>query len=92
MWCFPTYLAKNPALKKWLTHKWEEYIYSTVKSVSDKNILWDAVEAYLRGRIISYTAAYKKGLMQDFTNASEKLRRAQQQLNSPTVMNREKWH
>lgn len=90
-WKFPSQLKDNTDFNNYL-NKWTEY--ETTNSIhADTPVLyWEAAKAYLRGRIISYTGAFKKKTKNPHTQASQELRLAQLEYQSnPGTPTWQKW-
>lgn len=59
-WRFNNSLTKDNNFTSYMTKEIEEYFKINKNGEVNPNILWDAFNAYARGRIIPYTSAKKK--------------------------------
>lgn len=59
-WRFPAYLQGNLEFKTFLKRAWMDYIGNNALHTSQPTLYWEAGKTYIRGQIISYSAAYKK--------------------------------
>uniref|UniRef100_A0A3P9HHD5 exodeoxyribonuclease III n=1 Tax=Oryzias latipes TaxID=8090 RepID=A0A3P9HHD5_ORYLA len=59
-WHLNSLLLSNPAFISYLEAEWKLYISKNDTSDTSASILWEAGKAFMRGSIISYTAARKK--------------------------------
>lgn len=60
---FPTYIKNNTLFNKFLQEYWEEFNMTNNPKDYFPVLFWEtSKKAYMRGRIIAYTSAYKRNL------------------------------
>lgn len=85
IWRFPQYLSDNEDFKAELRRAWEDFVEFNGESMRDHQLLWETANAYLRERIITYVAAYKRSIKKKYRECSEKLKNTQKELHrTPT--------
>lgn len=62
-WRFNSLLLKHQDFCDFMKKLIQVFLDTNSHSVDDKFILWEAMKAYLRGQIISYTSKIKKEYM-----------------------------
>lgn len=77
IWRFPAFLRANQAFITYLKEAWDAYSTNNSNHTRTLTLFWEAEKAYLRGKIISYSAAHKKFIHKNFQKTSETLRQAQ---------------
>lgn len=80
-WRFPTYLNQNDSFKQMLTEAWLDYAHNNRHHENNPNLFWEAGKSFLRGKIISFTSAYRKTTQKQYLEASNRIWTAQACLN-----------
>lgn len=84
MWKFPT-LKNNTLFHTYLKESWEEFITNNNLYKYSPTLLWESSKAYMRGRIIAYTTAYKRKIKYASQEAVKPLQIKQQECkNNPS--------
>lgn len=63
-WRLQSSLLSNPKFLEFLGKEWVFFMDSNKKPDTDPSLLWETAKAYIRGSIISYSAAQKKSLLE----------------------------
>lgn len=77
IWRYPAYLKNNQTFIKYMKEAWEDYTTNNADHIHNSTLFWEAGKAYLRGKIISYSTAYKKAIHTNFLKSSDTMRQAQ---------------
>lgn len=63
-WWLQSSLLSNPKLLEFLEKEWMIFTENNEQPDTDPSLFWETAKAYIRGSIISYSAARKKSLME----------------------------
>lgn len=80
IWRFPSYLHNNSDFRQYMENVWSEYTLNNAEHSDNPNLFWEAGKAFLRGRIISYAASFKRNALKNYKQASSRLHLAQRSL------------
>lgn len=92
LWHFPSYLHNNTDFHTCMDTAWKEFSSVNSSHIDNPNLFWEAIKAYLRGKVISYAASFKKHVLASYREASSRLQLAQCSLSTPnSPANRTEW-
>lgn len=91
-WKFPSYLSGKYRLQQLLKNIMNR-IWNYKWSTQNHPILyWKTAKAFMKGKIMSYVAAYKKKIIQTYNQTSQQLRKAQLDYQTNSNINtRKEW-
>lgn len=64
-WRFQPSLLNDPKFVEFLEKEWVSFIDTNKLPDTDPSLLWETAKAYIRGSIIYYPAAQKRGFWKD---------------------------
>jgi len=77
-WRFKNYMLKDPEFISYMTTKIEIFLDANSNSSSHANI-WEALKAYMRGQILSYSAHKVKQIRERLTKLERDIRKQEQE-------------
>lgn len=75
-WTFPQFLVGNRDFATYLKYNWKEFEKTNIQHKNDLALYWGTAKACIRGKIMSYVAAYKKSIIKSYNQTSQQLRDA----------------
>lgn len=74
---YPSSLANNAEFNQFIKKEWEEYSQYNDAHKLNPTLFWEAGKAFMRGRIISNVAAFKREIPKNYAQTSALLRESQ---------------